>query len=94
MSGWRLERLNRKLQREVVVGQFAAFSGTAGQLGQRMRTGIQARFKAVNAQGGSERSAADVSTVTSSGTALSTVATTPKRTLTLRFMMGSSQALA
>jgi branched-chain amino acid transport system substrate-binding protein len=38
--------------REVVVGQFAAFSGAAGQLGQRMRTGIEVHFKAVNAQGG------------------------------------------
>lgn len=38
--------------REIVVGQFAAFSGAAGQLGQRMRTGIEVHFKAVNAQGG------------------------------------------
>ncbi|MBA3772032.1 MAG: ABC transporter substrate-binding protein [Ramlibacter sp.] len=38
--------------REVTVGQFAAFSGPAGQLGQRMRAGIEAYFKAVNAQGG------------------------------------------
>jgi len=38
--------------REVVVGQFAAFSGPAGQLGQRMRAGIEAHFKAVNASGG------------------------------------------
>lgn len=38
--------------REVVVGQFAAFSGAAGQLGQRMRTGIEVHFKALNAQGG------------------------------------------
>jgi branched-chain amino acid transport system substrate-binding protein len=38
--------------REVLVGQFAAFSGPAGQLGQRMRVGIEAHFKAVNAAGG------------------------------------------
>lgn len=38
--------------REIVVGQFAAFSGAAGQLGQRMRTGIEVHFKALNAQGG------------------------------------------
>ena len=38
--------------REILVGQFAAFSGPAGQLGQRMNAGIQAQFKAVNAAGG------------------------------------------
>jgi branched-chain amino acid transport system substrate-binding protein len=38
--------------REVLIGQFAAFSGPAGQLGQRMRAGIEAHFKAVNAAGG------------------------------------------
>ncbi|HWI79604.1 MAG TPA: ABC transporter substrate-binding protein, partial [Ramlibacter sp.] len=38
--------------REILIGQFAAFSGPAGQLGQRMRAGIEAQFKAVNAQGG------------------------------------------
>lgn len=38
--------------REVLVGQFAAFSGAAAQLGQRMQVGIDAYFKAVNAQGG------------------------------------------
>ena len=38
--------------REVLIGQFAAFSGPAAQLGQRMQTGIQAHFDAVNAQGG------------------------------------------
>jgi branched-chain amino acid transport system substrate-binding protein len=37
---------------EILVGQFAAFSGPAGQLGQRMNAGIQAQFKAVNAAGG------------------------------------------
>ncbi len=39
-------------ERQVVVGQFAAFSGAASQLGQRMRAGIEVHFKAVNAQGG------------------------------------------
>ena len=39
-------------ERQVLVGQFAAFSGPAAQLGQRMRTGIEAFFNAVNAQGG------------------------------------------
>jgi ABC-type branched-subunit amino acid transport system substrate-binding protein len=38
--------------REILIGQFAAFSGPAGQLGQRMNAGIQAQFKAVNAAGG------------------------------------------
>ena len=38
--------------REIVVGQFAAFSGPAAQLGQRLNVGIQAYFKAVNEQGG------------------------------------------
>jgi ABC-type branched-subunit amino acid transport system substrate-binding protein len=38
--------------REVAVGQFAAFSGAAAQLGLRMRAGIEAYFKVVNAQGG------------------------------------------
>ncbi|HSV52596.1 MAG TPA: ABC transporter substrate-binding protein [Burkholderiaceae bacterium] len=38
--------------KEIAVGQFAAFSGPAAQLGQRMQVGIEAYFKAVNAQGG------------------------------------------
>lgn len=38
--------------REVLLGQFAAFSGPAAQLGQRMQAGIQAHFDAVNTQGG------------------------------------------
>jgi ABC-type branched-subunit amino acid transport system substrate-binding protein len=38
--------------REVLIGQFAAFSGPAAQLGQRMNSGILAHFEAVNAQGG------------------------------------------
>jgi ABC-type branched-subunit amino acid transport system substrate-binding protein len=37
---------------EILIGEFAAFSGPAGQLGQRMNAGIQAQFKAVNAAGG------------------------------------------
>jgi len=39
-------------EKEIVVGQFAAFSGPAAQLGQRLNVGIQAYFKAVNEQGG------------------------------------------
>jgi branched-chain amino acid transport system substrate-binding protein len=39
-------------EREIVVGQFAAFSGAAAQLGERMRLGIEAHFKTVNAAGG------------------------------------------
>lgn len=38
--------------REILVGQFAAFSGAAAQLGQRMRAGMEVYFKSVNAQGG------------------------------------------
>ncbi len=38
--------------KEIVVGQFAAMSGPAAQLGQRLNAGIQAYFKAVNDQGG------------------------------------------
>jgi branched-chain amino acid transport system substrate-binding protein len=38
--------------KQVLVGQFAAFSGPAAQLGQRMQVGIAAYFAAVNAQGG------------------------------------------
>lgn len=39
-------------EQDIVVGQFAALSGPAAQLGQRLNAGIQAYFKAVNAQGG------------------------------------------
>lgn len=39
-------------EHEVLVGQFAAFSGAAAQLGRQVRVGIEAYFKAVNAQGG------------------------------------------
>lgn len=38
--------------KQVLVGQFAAISGPAAQLGLRMQVGIQAYFSAVNAQGG------------------------------------------
>lgn len=38
--------------KQVLVGQFAAFSGPAAQLGQRMQVGIAAYFAVVNAQGG------------------------------------------
>ena len=37
---------------EIIVGQFAAQSGPAAELGKRMQLGILAHFKAVNAQGG------------------------------------------
>jgi ABC-type branched-subunit amino acid transport system substrate-binding protein len=38
--------------KEIVIGQFAAISGPAAQLGQRMQVGMQAYFTAVNTQGG------------------------------------------
>jgi ABC-type branched-subunit amino acid transport system substrate-binding protein len=38
--------------KEILIGQFAAITGPAAQLGQRMQVGIQAYFAAVNAQGG------------------------------------------
>lgn len=38
--------------REVLIGQFAALTGPAAQLGQRMQVGMQAYFAQVNAQGG------------------------------------------
>ena len=38
--------------KEILVGQFAAFSGPASQLGERLKVGIEAYFKAINAQGG------------------------------------------
>jgi len=38
--------------KEIIVGQFAAMSGPAAQLGQRLSVGIQAYFKSVNDQGG------------------------------------------
>ena len=39
-------------EKEILVGQFAAFSGPAAQLGERLKVGIEAYFKAANAQGG------------------------------------------
>ena len=38
--------------KEILIGQFAAMSGPAAQLGQRMQQGMQAYFHAINAQGG------------------------------------------
>jgi ABC-type branched-subunit amino acid transport system substrate-binding protein len=43
---------NGVTDREIVIGQFAAISGPAAQLGKRMQVGMQAYFNAVNAQGG------------------------------------------
>lgn len=43
---------NGVTDKEIVVGQFAALSGPAAQLGQRLNAGIQAYFKSVNEQGG------------------------------------------
>ena len=39
-------------EREVTIGQFAAFTGPAAQLGLRMQAGIKAQFDAVNKAGG------------------------------------------
>ena len=39
-------------EREVLIGQFAATTGPAAQLGLRMQVGMQAYFKQVNGQGG------------------------------------------
>lgn len=38
--------------KEILVGQFAAFSGPAARLGEGVNAGINAYFSAVNAQGG------------------------------------------
>jgi ABC-type branched-subunit amino acid transport system substrate-binding protein len=38
--------------KEIVLGQFAALSGPAAELGKRMQVGIEACFRAVNAAGG------------------------------------------
>lgn len=43
---------NGVTDKEVVIGQFAAISGPAAQLGLRMQLGMQTYFNAVNAQGG------------------------------------------
>ena len=39
-------------EKEILIGQFAATTGPAAQLGQRMQIGMQAYFSSVNAQGG------------------------------------------
>ena len=39
-------------EREVTIGQFAAFTGPAAQLGLRLQAGIKAQFDAVNKAGG------------------------------------------
>jgi ABC-type branched-subunit amino acid transport system substrate-binding protein len=39
-------------EREIIVGQFAALTGPAAQLGLRMQAGIKAQFDAVNKAGG------------------------------------------
>jgi branched-chain amino acid transport system substrate-binding protein len=38
--------------KQLLVGQFAAFTGPAAQLGERLKVGIEAYFKSVNGQGG------------------------------------------
>ena len=43
---------NGVTDKEILIGQFAAISGPAAQLGQRMQLGMQAYFSSVNAQGG------------------------------------------
>lgn len=43
---------NGVTDKEILIGQFAAMSGPAAQLGQRMQAGMLAYFNAVNAQGG------------------------------------------
>jgi ABC-type branched-subunit amino acid transport system substrate-binding protein len=43
---------NGVTDKEILIGQFAATSGPAAQLGQRMQVGMQTYFTAVNAQGG------------------------------------------
>jgi ABC-type branched-subunit amino acid transport system substrate-binding protein len=43
---------NGVTEREILIGQFAAISGPAAHLGQRMQVGMQVYFNAVNAQGG------------------------------------------
>ena len=37
---------------EIRIGQFAALTGPAAELGKRMQMGIQAHFTAINAAGG------------------------------------------
>jgi len=43
---------NGVTDKEILIGQFAAISGPAALLGQRMQLGMQAYFTAVNSQGG------------------------------------------
>lgn len=43
---------NGVTDKEIVIGQFAAISGPAAQLGLRMQLGMQTYFNSVNAQGG------------------------------------------
>jgi branched-chain amino acid transport system substrate-binding protein len=43
---------NGVTEKEILIGQFAATTGPAAQLGQRMQIGMQAYFSSVNAQGG------------------------------------------
>lgn len=43
---------NGVTDKEIVIGQFAAISGPAAQLGLRMQLGMQTYFNALNAQGG------------------------------------------
>ena len=43
---------NGVTESEIVIGQFAATTGPAAQLGLRMQMGMQSYFKAINAQGG------------------------------------------
>jgi len=52
LSGLLARAENGVTDKEILIGQFAAMSGPAAQLGQRMQAGMQAYFKAVNAQGG------------------------------------------
>ncbi len=43
---------NGVTEKEIIVGQFAAMTGPAAQLGERLNVGIQAYFRSVNEQGG------------------------------------------
>jgi ABC-type branched-subunit amino acid transport system substrate-binding protein len=43
---------NGVTDKEILIGQFAAITGPAAQLGLRMQLGMQAYFTALNAQGG------------------------------------------
>ena len=43
---------NGVTDKEIVIGQFAAISGPAAQLGLRMQLGMQTYFNVINAQGG------------------------------------------